>query len=225
MGKMIIVEGEPGTGKSRAILNMNPENTLLIVPNRKDLPFRSGAKKFSTESGNKVLVNSLNQVRELIAKANGGKKFKTIVVDDFTHLMSKKVVKDIKSKGFDKWNELAFDVFFSILEDEVNLREDLDVILIGHVQYTQDTDGTTKTFLQTPGKLLDNLIKLPSYVTYILHTDVSVNEKGEIIYSFLTNHDGTGREAKSPEGCLDLFEPNDYALILNKIEKYQKSDE
>ena len=39
-------------------------------------------------------------------------------------------------------------------------------------------------------------------------------------YSLLTNSDGL-RLAKSPEGCLEKFEPNDYALILNKIHKYQ----
>ena len=32
---------------------------------------------------------------------------------------------------------------------------------------------------------------------------------------------GSGKEAKSPEGCLELREPNDYTLIIDKIDAYR----
>ena len=74
--------------------------------------------------------------------------------------------------------------------------------------------------MQTPGSLLDRQIKIPSYFTYVLHTDVT-EENGVMKYRFLTNNDGV-RIAKSPEGCLEKFEPNDYKAIIDKIELYQK---
>lgn len=72
----------------------------------------------------------------------------------------------------------------------------------------------------TPGKLLDNVVKIPSYFTYILHSIV-YEDSGDIHYKFLTNRDGSGKEAKSPEGCLNLLEDNDIAEIIKKIEAYQ----
>lgn len=71
-------------------------------------------------------------------------------------------------------------------------------------------------------KLLDNSIKIPSYFTYVLHTDPVMEANGKMQYRFLTNTDGV-RIAKSPEGCLDLYEDNDYAKIISKIEEYQNS--
>ncbi len=99
------------------------------------------------------------------------------------------------------------------------MRDDLNVIVIGHTERNTDVNGNSVITLQTVGKLLDNQIKIPSYFTYVLHTDVK-EVNGKMEYSLLTNSDGL-RLAKSPEGCLDKFEPNDYKLILDKIAKYQ----
>ena len=54
MGRIILTIGEPGTGKSRGILNLDENTTLLIKPNRKELPFKGGAVKYSVDKGNVV---------------------------------------------------------------------------------------------------------------------------------------------------------------------------
>jgi hypothetical protein len=118
-----------------------------------------------------------------------------------------------------KWSDLAVDVFQGLIKIEEKLRDDLNVIVIGHTERNTDVNGNSIITLQTVGKLLDNQIKIPSYFTYVLHTDVK-EVNGKMEYSLLTNSDGL-RLAKSPEGCLEKFEPNDYALILDKINKYQ----
>ncbi len=95
----------------------------------------------------------------------------------------------------------------------------MNVIVIGHTERGTDVNGNSIITLQTAGKLMDNQIKIPSYFTYILHSNIQ-ETNGKMEYSFLTNSDGT-KLAKSPEECLEKFEPNDYKLILDKISKYQ----
>ena len=223
MGKLLIVEGEPGTGKSRSIINLDPKTTLVIAPNTKDLPFPGSRKLYSTDAGNLIRLNSIAKIGDVLKKVNDGGKFKTVIIEDITHFFAKRVMQDAAIKGYDKWNEFAYDVFYAILNYEQHLRDDLYIVIIGHVTYQQLPNGEVKYFLQTPGKMLDNTIKIPSHCTYILHTSVDEIE-GKIEYRFLTNRDGTSREAKSPEGCLDLFEPNDLRLIIDKIEKYQNGE-
>lgn len=219
MGRIILTIGEPGTGKSRGILNLDENTTLLIKPNRKELPFKGGAVKYSVEKGNVVNCTTFPELKTILTGANSGKKFKTIVIEDFTHFLTSRVMADAKVNGFQKWTDLAVDVFQGLIKIEEQLREDLNVIVIGHTERGTDVNGNSIITLQTVGKLLDNQIKIPSYFTYVLHSNVQ-EINGKMEYSFLTNSDGV-RLAKSPEGCLDKFEPNDYALILNKIHKYQ----
>jgi hypothetical protein len=130
-------------------------------------------------------------------------------------------MRDAKIKGYDKWMDLAIDTFNSLVKAEESLREDLWLIVIGHTNLTKDIQGNKVISLQTAGQMLENNIKIPSYFTYILHTDPILVADNKIEYRFLTNTDGV-RIAKSPEGCLDLYEDNDYAKIISKIEDYQK---
>jgi len=219
MGRIILVIGEPGSGKSRAILNLDEKTTLLVKPNNKELPFKGGAVRYSKEKGNVVSCSTFPALKEILTKANETTKFNTVVIEDFTHFLTSRVMGDAKITGFQKWTDLAVDVFQGLIKIEEKLRNDLNVIVIGHTERSTDVNGNSIITLQTVGKLLDNQIKIPSYFTYVLHSDVK-EINGKMEYSFLTNSDGL-RLAKSPEGCLEKYEPNDYALILNKIHKYQ----
>lgn len=220
MGKLILVEGQPGTGKSRSIVGLDPAKTLIIKPNNKDLTFPGGRSKYKV-GDNVVVTSNLKDVQPIIKKANEGTRFTTIVLEDFSHFITKRLMTEASEKGYEKWTRLAVDVFESFLDIEDRLRPDLYVIVIAHTQtQKRDADDTPMFVLQTPGKLLDSQIKIPSYFTYVLHSDVEETENG-IKYYFLTNWDGSGREAKSPEGCLDINEPNDLGHIISKIEKYQ----
>ena len=78
--------------------------------------------------------------------------------------------------------------------------------------------------MRTAGKLLDNSVNLPSYFTYILHTEVLDKEDGGKDYKFLTNTDGT-KEAKTPLDCFDeLFIDNDLNMVIDTILQYEMGD-
>ena len=126
---------------------------------------------------------------------------------------------DSKTSGFGKWMDLAVDVFKNLVELESMLKPDLNMIVIAHAAVQAEADGTSYIGLQTPGKLLDNNIKLPSYFLYVLHTVVTM-EGEKANYSFLTNRDGY-RLAKSPEDCLPLLMENDYQEVIDRIVAYQ----
>lgn len=223
MARYILIEGNPGTGKSTSLKGLDPETTVMLQPNTKDLPFKGARKMYSKDKKNMFFVKNLPHLREYIQKINAGSKIKTIVVEDFTHLLGQRVLEDTNIGGFSKWNKLAVDAFESVVGIERDLRDDLYVLLIAHTTTVMNSEGESETFMLTPGKLLDNLIKIPSYFTYVFHSIVYENS-GKIHYKFLTNRDGTGREAKSPEGCLELLEDNDMAKIISKIDDYQNSN-
>ena len=223
MAQMILVEGSPGSGKSRAIVNLNPETTLIIKPNSKDLPF-AGSRNRYKEGVNVIRVNEFKEVRAALERVNKGTAFQTVIIEDISHLFSRRVMGEANDKGYEKWTNLAVDAFSALIEMENVFRDDLTVIVIGHIQIDKDQSGFNHSTLLTPGKLLEAVIKIPSYFTYVLHSDIEEGLDGVPNYYFLTNKDGSGREAKSPEGCLNLREPNDYAAIIEKIKAYHNQE-
>lgn len=146
----------------------------------------------------------------------------TVVIEDLTHYFSARVMKDANISGFGKWMDLATDVFNQLVAKEALLRADLNMIVIAHSTVGSDVEGNPQITLQTPGKLLENNIKIPSYFTYVLHTVVTM-EGDKPSYQFLTNRDGA-RLAKSPEECLPLYIENDYKQVLDLIDAYQRGE-
>lgn len=220
MASSILVLGDSGTGKSAALRNLPSESTVLLCPNNKDLPFRGSSKLYNSELKNRFLVNKFTDVKTYLHRINEKHEIKVAVLEDLTHFFNARVMGDANIKGYDKWLDMAKDCFEAIVLFESQAREDLTLIVVAHVDKSMDTYGERQVGLKTPGKLLENNIDLPSYFSYILHTDVTANEK-EVKYQFLTNRDGTGKLAKSPEGCFDLFIPNDYQFVINKINEYK----
>lgn len=228
MGKMLLVIGDPGTGKSTAIghneqlgiQGLDPKSTFIIKPNNKTLPFPNSEVLYNEKNKNLLVTRDMSDVYSVIQNINAkAKHIKTVIVEDITHFFNHKERVDAGRKDFDKWTEMATEVYRMTVGLEDELRPDLDIIYIGHVEERRETNGNSITVLQTPGKMLERKIQLPSYFTYVLHSTV-VYEDGKPTYKFLTNNDGSGREAKSPYGALALLEDNDYGKIFDKIDTY-----
>jgi len=203
-------------------LNLDEKTTVIIKPNKKDLPFKGGNQLYSEDKKNIVLTKKFTDIGEVLKQINEGTKIKTVIIEDLTHYFTYRLMIDAKLAGYQKWTDLGIDVFNALFKIEEGLRDDLNIIVIGHVDRSSDLSGNQIITLQTPGKLLENQIKIPSYFTYVLHTDVVQKPEGGNDYRFLTNSDGV-KVAKSPEGCLETYEPNDYRLIMDKIDKYQNA--
>lgn len=235
----VLVIGEPGTGKSRAIKGLDPKTTVILKPNNKALPFPGWAVNYQLNKNMFVLagIRSLGDTilgphpktsdgkgidrtkpRDLTKGINAAVHIKTVVVEDFTHYMSKKVVDDSNIKGYEKWTELAVWVYQNMAELESKIRPDLDIIFIAHTEIKETTEGAAEVGMQTSGKMLDKL-KLPSYFTYVLHSKV-VFADDTTKYLMQTNRDSF-RLAKTPEGMFPIDVNNDYGEILARIHAYE----
>jgi len=223
MGRYILVIGEEGTGKSRAIKNLKPQETVIISPNTKELPFRGAANMYK-HGRNLRFTNSLPDVGKLIDEINKVPGIKNIIIEDLTHYTSHRIVKERKVQSFDKWTELAADIKLHIIDKAPFTRPDLNVVLIGHTDSVTDAAGIKSIGLLTPGKLLDSKVKIPSHFTYLMHTIVDIDPATNLPrYRFLTNRDGL-RLAKSPEGCLDMYIENDLNFVIESIKSYQLAE-
>lgn len=217
----ILAIGESGVGKSAAMENLDPATTVIITPNNKQLPFPGAAAKYSKARNNLFLLQTFKAVGETIDLINKAPNIKTLILEDFTHYMSKDVMDRAADKGYEKWTELAVKIYNQmILKITTQLRPDLDAILIAHVSTTSDAAGNMEIGLQTAGKLLDNSIKIPSYFTYVFHGVINF-EGDEPRYWFQTNRDNV-RLAKTPKQCFPLYIPNDYKAILDRIHAYEQ---
>jgi hypothetical protein len=223
----ILVIGEPGSGKSRAIKNLDPKKTVIIKPNNKPLPFPAWKSMYGPT--NMFMLKTFKGVHDLIMGIDKDNKktgkgindalgITTVVIEDITHYMSKDVMDNAAVKGYDKWTELAVRVFKNFVELESEVRTDLDIILIGHTATVTDSAGNMEVGLQTAGALLDRAVKIPSYFTYILHAVIDYTGD-EPKYLFQTNRDNI-RLAKTPEKMFPLHIDNDYKAILDRIHLY-----
>lgn len=217
MSNTILLIGKSGTGKSTSLRTLPPDNTLVISPNAKMLPWRNSASQY-VKGKNLVRISSLTQVPELIKKAAEGTKFNYVVVEDTTHLQNSRMMEDsfIASKDWSKWNRFGADVAKMMVENLETYREDLTVIFIGHTDTKED--GTVG--MRTSGKLLDQSFDIPSYFTYVFHSLAIKKDGGKIDYVFQTNDDGI-HLAKTPLGMFnELYTENDMLKTISEINQY-----
>lgn len=218
----ILVFGSQGSGKSSAWENVPPSQTIIITPNIKPLPWGGSAKQY-TIGVNRVHTREIVHIPTLLEKIS--KEYphvNYVLIEDLTHFFNarttdqKFIDRKMGNDAYAKWNELGADVLRAIDKKVETLRDDLFIVYHGH----EDINDQGEVVLQTPGKLLDNTVKVPSYFTYVLHTLARKTDKG-IEYVYLTNKDGI-HDAKTPKGCFnELYIPNDIMKVFERIKEYQ----
>lgn len=221
----IALVGSSGTGKTTSFRNLNPEETILVSPSNKSLPWQGGRKwtEYSPETGKgqKISTRSIADIREITNFINGADDDKKVLIfDDMTHFFNERTQSAEFRKNatggrtFARWADFGADVYHSLFD--IQEREDLCIVYVFHNM--MDDDGINR--IKTPGKLLDKEIDIASYFTYIYFTQV-VQGDGAMEYKFLTNNDGVS-SAKTPMGLHDnLLIDNDLAEVIKAIKTYE----
>ncbi len=232
MALPIMVLGDVGTGKSESAANLDPTSTFYIHTDKKPLSLPGAEKNYKTvykENGKLDLQNSnyyegndIAVVKALLTQISDNlPHIKTIVIDTITSLMVDDFMGRLKEKGFDKYNDMAQDVYtlITMLRD---LRSDLVVIVMSHVENNYDSDGVLKTSYKVPGgKLIGQNIKPEAYFNMVLYTDVTMQSTGPR-YSFLTQNNGKNT-CRSPRGLFTESKiPNDLAYVISEYQNFMQ---
>jgi len=229
----ILVLGTPGSGKSTAIESLDPITTFVICCDKKGLPFKGWKKNYKTvlkdngkidliasnyyESSNPAIVQGL-----IKAVSEQRPDIKVIIIDTITAMIEDEYMNRIKEKGFERFNDLALDIFKTLVNITDNLREDLTVIFLGHTETTMDEEGVRQTtFKVIGGKLIGEKITPESRFNYVLYSEV-VMKDGVPTYWFSTQSNGKNTCRTSKGVFTDLKIPNDYKLVVDTIKKSQE---
>jgi len=195
---------------------MDPTSTILVVSDRKELPFPSDSKWVINK--NVFWVSDVEQIKTLLTKVNSIETIKAIYIDTLNGIMLDKEMNDIKKKTFDKWTDLAQQIYELISFCNSDLRRDLVVYMSGHVTVYTDIDGNESKALITNGRKLEK-IRLETKFPIVLFCSVNRGTGGNHDYSFETQANrSTG---KSPIGMFKTFSiPNSLKLVDNAIRTY-----
>lgn len=199
MGKIVLILGQSGTGKSASMRNFKEDEIGVINVARKPLPFRSNLKTFNSDN--------YAEIMSVLKRANA----KSIIIDDAQFLMANEFMRAAKQKGYDKFTEIALN-FWNLTQFCVNeLPDDVIVYFLAHTEW--DNLGNEK--MKTVGKMLDDKITIEGLFTIVMKTLVHDNQ-----YSFTTQNSGRDT-VKTPIGMFnDSVIPNDLKTVDDTIREY-----
>ncbi len=224
--RTILIEGAPTSGKSTSLRNLPPQNTVIIAPNGKRLPFAGARMKYQdvnpqTGQGNILRTTRLTDIPAHIQWCNSAPHFKYVVIEDFSHYFNARMMSKafVANKSFEKWNIFGSDIYQALFGQLDQLRDDLTIIVIQHTQLGDDG----RRVFKTAGKLLRDTIEPVSYFDYIFHTTVLKKDEGSQ-YVFVTNDDGM-HEARTAMGCFsELYIDNDLAAAVAQIDAFESAE-
>lgn len=215
MSRAIAVMGESGSGKTTAMRTLDPKETYYIDCDGKGLSWKGWRQQYNKENVNYFRTDNQDSIVALMNRISEKKpEIKNIVIDTANSIMVADEFRRMKEKGYDKWQDLAMSVY-TITTTASKLRDDLNVIVLFHVQIEKDENtGRQFTRILTNGKML-NKVGLEKYFTTVLLS--KRNDSGEYVFETKTNNS----TVKTP---LDAFEkeqiPNDMQAALDVLKEY-----
>lgn len=234
MAQKVLIIGASGTGKSHSIQYLNAKSTFVICPDRKELPFKGSRKAYVTnlnvdgtisyKTSNFAEINSMTVIREKIKLiAQGRPDITDVIIDTITYAMIESVMREIKTKGYDKFSEFAQELYL-LLNELPALRKDLTVWVLAHAE-TNIVDGSSQVQFKVPaGKLTSEKIVPEGLFTIVLYTDCSIVD-GNATYCFITQNTGNNT-GKSPEGMFpSLRIENNLQYVKECIHAYYNEEQ
>lgn len=146
---------------------------------------------------------------------------KTLIMEDFQYVSAFEFMHRIKEKGFDKFNDIANNIYLLAMEKPIAMRKDLIIFYLNHEENVMDDSTIKKIKAKTCGKLIDNLITFEGLFTTVLRANKRKRDK-KIEYFFETQTDGIST-AGTPRGMFEEDEiPNDLSFVRESMVNYRK---
>lgn len=197
MAVLVLVMGDSGTGKSTSLRNFHRGEVEVVNVLGKPLPFRADFNCTVTDDYSKIT----NLMRQTAAQS--------IVVDDFTYLMTGEFMRTAKVVGYQKFTDMAENVW-KLIKTASTLPADKIVYFMSHIARGDMGDEKPKTI----GKMLDEKVCIEGMFTVALRTMVKDGR-----YMFVTQSNGQ-TIAKSPMGMFAPVIDNDLAAVDKTIREY-----
>lgn len=215
MSRAIAIMGESGSGKTTAMRTLNPKETYYIDCDGKGLSWKGWRQQYNKENVNYFRSDNQDSIVALMNRISEKKpEIKNIVIDTANSIMVADEFRRMKEKGYDKWQDLAMSVY-TITTTASKLRDDLNVIVLFHVQIEKDENtGRQFTRILTNGKML-NKVGLEKYFTTVLLS--KRDENGEYVFETKANNS----TVKTPLDAFDKDQiPNDMQAVLDVLNEY-----
>ena len=209
-----IVVNPDGTYNPSDYQGMNPDTTVIFNSDKKRLPFK-GTNWI--EGTNVFTISNNEEIKKILAKINSGTRVKSVIIDTINGIMVDKEMIESKKLTFDKWMDLAKDIY-ELISIANGMRDDLIIYFTGHVTLFTDVDGNESKCLVTNGKKLEK-IRLESKLPIVLFGAVDRGSNGNNKYYFETQANRS--TAKTPLGMFSEFKiPNSLSLVDKTIREY-----
>jgi hypothetical protein len=210
--------GESGSGKTTAMRNLPPAETMYIDADKKGLNWKGWKKQYNIDNKNYVVSDSFGLVSGLLRRVNEQDQFKHIkyvVIDTLNGMMVAEEMRIMAMQSGDKrsaWSDLASNGW-AIINHCLEMREDLTVIILCHSETISDDNGIIRTRIKTNGRKLEKLV-LESKMTTVIW---AVRQDGK--YKFILSADGS--TCKIPLGSFDTDEcDNDIMIVIKALEDF-----
>ena len=218
MAKVIGIMGESGSGKTTAMRNLPPEETVYIDADKKGLNWKGWRKQYNIDNKNYAVSDSFGLVSGLLRRINEQDQFKHVkyvVIDTLNGMMVAEEMRILAMQSGDKrsaWSDLASNGW-AIINQCLEMREDLTVIILCHSETISDENGIIRTRIKTNGRKLEKLV-LESKMTTVIW---AVRQDGK--YKFILSADGS--TCKVPLGSFDTDEcDNDIMIVIKALEDF-----
>ena len=215
MALCLLVYGESGAGKTTSTRNLDSTRTMYIDADRKGLNWKGWKKEYNTENKNYIQTSKVAAIEQIYQRMQGewADKYDNLVIDGLSTIMVDDEMARAKERGYDKFVDLA-QCIWNIISEAHMLRDNLNVIFIGHAETIRDDSGVTWTHIKTGGRKLDKIVLESKFSTVLWAKAID----GEYIFETQADHS----TAKSPMGCFEKRIPNDLKIVIEKLREYEK---
>lgn len=247
---VLVIAGFSNSGKSTSLRYLNPGETFIINVNNKQLAIPGFRKNYTKlhkefildEKGNQVInkktknpdfkwvgnyyqsdnYGKLHTVLNIVDNSSYLSHIKYLVVDDINYLMGQDTMSMATTASRDKYSTFAYN-YNNMLHRLMSMREDLQVIIISHLQKDEDTGAIR---LISNSKFLDKQLVLDGMFNYIIYCEKLVDEiEGTVKYVYRTRTLGNDT-CRSTSGCFKnlYIEPN-IKKCIDRINAFENGDE
>ena len=199
MGKVVLVCGESGSGKSASLRNFEPNEVGIFNASEKPLPFR---KKLPM-----AMTGDYETIKSHLRKNNRN----CYVLDDIGLTMAFYLFDKVNESGYGKFTSVAKN-FYDLVQCAI--KETSEDTIVYFIMHTERSDDGMKIKAKTAGKMIDSQLTLESLFSIVLFC-VTDGRK----HTFITQSDGV-TTAKSPMEMFELEIDNDLKAVDTAIREY-----